>query len=172
VQVHGGGRFTKEMTLAGARLHFAERFTRFEPNEFLETRSEQDSMIQYLKQFRFERSGENATRLHVLFSYNPVGGVLTHAAAATFGYDPKSLLDDLLMRAKTYLETGRQPHDSAARQHAHSAVGSSAPASDTPALVPRGEEEPLPRVEESSWPPSPMAEPRPAQHTGPFPPAM
>jgi uncharacterized membrane protein len=172
VQVQGGGRFTKEMTLAGLTVQFAERFTCWRPNECLETRSEPDSMIQYQKQFRFERSGENATRLHVLFSYNPAGGILTHTAAAALGYDPKSLLDDLLMRAKTYLETGRQPHDSAVRRHAHAAVGTSAPASDTPALVPRGELEPLPGVEESTWPPSPMAEPRPAQHTGPFPPVM
>ncbi len=68
--------------------------------------------------------------------------------------------------------TGMQPHAAAARQNSASAVGSSAPAGDTPALVPRGEEETLSRTEEAAWPPSPMAEPRPAQHTGPFPPAM
>jgi hypothetical protein len=32
--------------------------------------------------------------------------------------DLKSLLDDIMMRAKSYLETGVEPHDAAKHEHA------------------------------------------------------
>jgi hypothetical protein len=46
--------------------------------------------------------------------------------------DIKSLLDDIMMRAKSYLESGKQPHDAAQgreRQHAgrHNGPGKSKP---------------------------------------------
>ena len=110
VDLHGGGRFTKHMTIGGMPIRFEERFTRAVPNEFISSRSEPGSVLQYMKEARFERAGDHS-RLHMLFSYNPPGGVVAHAVAGVLGFDPKTLLDDLLMRAKSYLETGKMPHD-------------------------------------------------------------
>ncbi len=39
-----------------------------------------------------------------------------HAVAALFGSDPKSEMDEDLMRMKTLIETGNPPHDAAERQ--------------------------------------------------------
>jgi uncharacterized membrane protein len=113
VEMRPGGAFTKHMQLAGVPIRFEERITRSEPHRLFETNSESGSPFEYQKHIRFERSG-GGTRVDVLFSYKPPGGVVAHAAAGALGFDPKTLLDDLLMRAKSLLETGREPHDAAA----------------------------------------------------------
>ena len=46
-------------------------------------------------------------------SYNPVVGGLGHAIASLFGADPKKQMDEDLMRMKSMIETGVQPHDAA-----------------------------------------------------------
>jgi hypothetical protein len=56
----------------------------------------------------------------VHFSYHPPGGTLGHAFASALGIDPKTILNDLLMRAKFFLETGREPHDALGRGKATS----------------------------------------------------
>jgi uncharacterized membrane protein len=49
-------------------------------------------------------------------SYNPVMGGLGHAVAALFGADPKSRIDEDLMRMKTMIETGIAAHDAARKE--------------------------------------------------------
>jgi uncharacterized membrane protein len=113
----GGDRYQK--TLAGpggSELKIEERITRYEPNHFIACRSEPNSSIQYAVRAWFEPVGESQTRVHIQATYNAPGGVLGHSAAWLTGLDLKSQLDDMLMRAKSYLETGRQPHDAAQRQ--------------------------------------------------------
>jgi uncharacterized membrane protein len=46
-------------------------------------------------------------------SYNPPARVLGHVVARLFGADPKTELDEDLMRMKTFLETGVPPSESA-----------------------------------------------------------
>jgi hypothetical protein len=78
--------------------------------------------MQFCKQLRFEELKDDRTRLHLRFRYRPLAGALGHAAASLLGVDPKSLLTDLLMRAKFFLETGREPHDAIGRgRHCQSA---------------------------------------------------
>jgi uncharacterized membrane protein len=110
VETRPGGGFTKHMLIGGVPVRMDERFVRKEPPEILETHSEGSSPFEYTKEICFEQSG-GGTRVDVLFSYLPPGGVLAHAAAGALGFDPKTLLGDLLMRAKSTLETGRLPHD-------------------------------------------------------------
>jgi uncharacterized membrane protein len=130
VELHhlGNDRFAKEMSVGGVRIHFEERITRKVPGELLESRSEPGSALAYMKQFRLEKSG-GGTRLNIFFSYNPPGGVVAHAVAGVLGFDPKTLLDDLLVRAKSYLETGKSPHDATGKKQAAS---SSAPSRSQP----------------------------------------
>jgi uncharacterized membrane protein len=101
---------------AGAELTLHERFTSLVPNEFLAVHSEPDSPLQYAMRVWFEPQADSSTRLHIQATYNPAGGVLTHSVAWLAGMDIKSLLDDIMMRAKSYLESGRQPHDAAKAQ--------------------------------------------------------
>ena len=46
-------------------------------------------------------------------SYNPPAGAVGHAIAKAFGADPKSEMDQDLLRMKSLLETGKLPHDAA-----------------------------------------------------------
>jgi uncharacterized membrane protein len=120
VRDHGNGVFSKTIGMAGGvGLHLSERITCFEKNECFATRSEPDSMVRYSKRVNFESTGDNHTRVHLQFCYHPPGGMFGHSAAAAFGLDAKSFFDDLMMRAKTYLETGIQPHDAARRMFGH-----------------------------------------------------
>ena len=54
-----------------------------------------------------------------MMSYAPPAGVLGHAVARLFGADPKSELDEDLMRLKNTLETGKAPRDAAAQHREH-----------------------------------------------------
>ena len=153
VQMPEGGRFTKEMTIGGQTVQMHERITCSERPECLESQSDPGSAISYFKQFRFEEVDKNGTRVHLLLRYNPPGGVVAHAAAALAGYDPKTLLDDLMMRAKAFLETGKAPHDAADK---------SAPKQTTSLSVPVHSPHQLhdPAARDTPWPqPSPQVPP-------------
>jgi len=110
VELLGEGRFAKNMMIAGVPARFEERYTCCEPNRLIESHSTPRSAIPFCKQLRIEEAGER-TRIHLTFRYSPPGGIVGHGIASLFGFDAKSVLSDLLMRAKFYLETGRQPHD-------------------------------------------------------------
>jgi uncharacterized membrane protein len=113
----GDGRIQKTMIgPAGAEFTLTERITRREPNEFLAKRSEPDSPMQYAIRMWFIPEDDSRTKVQIQATYNPPGGVLGHAAASIAGFDFKSVLDDIMMRAKSYLETGVAPHDAARRQ--------------------------------------------------------
>jgi hypothetical protein len=71
----------------------------------------------FCKRMGFESLDEHHTRMHLHFCYEPPGGELGHAIASMLGCDAQSVLSDLLMRAKFFLETGREPHDAVARGH-------------------------------------------------------
>ncbi len=56
---------------------------------------------------RFERFGENATRISMHMAYHPPGGALGHAAASFLQGDPKALMDADLLRLKSLFEHGK-----------------------------------------------------------------
>ena len=57
---------------------------------------------------RFEPVDDGRTRIHVRLSYNPPGGALAHGVLALFGADPKSRLDEDMVRMKNVLEMAGQ----------------------------------------------------------------
>jgi len=114
---HGEDAFAKDVAIAGVNLYCSERIACIKENECFVTDSLPDSLLAYHKELSFEKAGNDQTRLHLKFSYSPPGGAIGHAAASIFGVDAKSFFDDFLMRAKNFLETGRQPHDVALAQH-------------------------------------------------------
>jgi uncharacterized membrane protein len=81
--------------------------TRVEPNNVLAWKSEEGSVIANAGFVRFEDTGDGRTRVDLHFSYNPPGGALGHLAASLFGADPKSKMDEDLVRLKSLLEEGK-----------------------------------------------------------------
>jgi uncharacterized membrane protein len=63
---------------------------------------------------RFERANDS-TRVQIRLSVRPPAGAIGHSISWIAGVDPKSALDDDLVRMKTYIERGVQPHDAAQR---------------------------------------------------------
>jgi uncharacterized membrane protein len=110
----GDGRYQKTLAgPAGAEVTIEERITQYVPNEFIAFRSEPNSPLQYAGRARFVALDDSTTKVEINATYNPPGGVLSHSFAWLAGLDLKSLIDDMMMRAKSYLETGIKPHDAA-----------------------------------------------------------
>jgi uncharacterized membrane protein len=61
-------------------------------------------------------SHNGGTQLGIQMRYGPPAGVLGHSVAKLLGVDPKTELDEDLMRLKSFLETGKRPHDCAAHR--------------------------------------------------------
>jgi uncharacterized membrane protein len=50
---------------------------------------------------------DHGTRIHIHLRYHPPGGIAGHAIAKLFGFDPRSRMDDDLVRVKALLEHGK-----------------------------------------------------------------
>jgi len=187
VEIFGDGRFAKDMTIAGMTVHFEERTVRSEKDRLLESHSEPRSALRFCKHLCFEGQGDNQTRLHMRFTYHPPGEAIGHAIARLFGIDAKTVLSDLLMRAKYFLETGREPHDAVCHRRrtsgsrigergsaSHGAQAGSSSALRGPGAPAEDVHRPSLHEQEqlATWPPSTGAQveaPEPAAH---FPPAV
>jgi uncharacterized membrane protein len=101
---------------AGGTVVWEAVTTRLEPNKLIAWRTLPGSAVEHAGLLRFEPT-EGGTRVFVTMSYTPPAGALGHAVARLFGADPKSELDDDLMRMKVFLETGRRAHDASAARH-------------------------------------------------------
>jgi len=71
----------------------------------------------------FEPNENGGTEVTVRLSYNPPAGAIGHAIAKAFGADPKSEMDQDLMRMKAMIETGNVPHDAAKKIDESQPVG-------------------------------------------------
>jgi len=117
VRVRGDG--TSQWVVAGPAgrtISWEAVTTRLEPNRLIAWRTLPGSAVEHAGLLRFE-STAGGTRVLVTMSYTPPAGALGHAVARLFGADPKSELNDDLMRMKVFLETGRRAHDAAAAHH-------------------------------------------------------
>jgi uncharacterized membrane protein len=97
---------------AGILLEWESVTTEFEMNRLLAWRTASSAPIQHAGVMRFEPV-DGGTRVDIEMSYCPPGGALGHAVAAFLGADPKSELDQELLRLKSFLETGKTPRDAA-----------------------------------------------------------
>lgn len=115
-EVHAKGDGTSQWTVegpAGRTISWEAITTRIEPNRLIAWRTLPGSAIEHAGLLRLEPT-EGGTRVLVTMSYTPPAGAIGHAIARLFGTDPKSELDDDLLRMKVFLETGRRAHDAAA----------------------------------------------------------
>jgi len=99
---------------AGSEVQWDSTITQFAPNELLAWRTVEGSAVAHGGIMRFEPF-DGGTRVHIRMHYSPPAGALGHAAAKLFGADPKSELDQDLMRLKATIETGQPPRDAAIR---------------------------------------------------------
>lgn len=90
---------------AGAPIEWDAQITEMRPNRVIAWESMPGSEVYNAGRVRFE-SVDGATRVDVFMTYNPPGGVAGHAIAALFGADPKSAMDDDLLKLKSLLEQG------------------------------------------------------------------
>ena len=100
---------------AGIPLEWEAMITKLEPDRLIAWQSAPGSMIEQQGMVRFRSDGDDMTVVDVRLSYYPPAGAVGHAIASLFGADPKSEMDDDLMRMKSFIETGHQPHDAAER---------------------------------------------------------
>ncbi|HWQ00232.1 MAG TPA: SRPBCC family protein [Vicinamibacterales bacterium] len=102
---------------AGVPVEFDSVVTEEVPNRLLAWKTLEGAPVAHAGIVRFQPA-PTGTRVHVRMTYNPPAGVLGHAIAWLTGEDPKRKLDEDLLRMKTFIETGRPPHDRAAREAA------------------------------------------------------
>jgi uncharacterized membrane protein len=91
---------------AGTKVEFEAETTAFEPDRVIAWHTLPDQPIEHEGRVRFEES-DGGTRVHVQVMYRPPGGVVGHAIAHILGWDPKTRMDDDLIRLKALLEEGR-----------------------------------------------------------------
>jgi len=102
---------------AGVTVEWESITTRTEPNELIEWSTIEGSAVEHAGSIDLERSGDG-TRVRLEMSYNPPAGALGHVVAKLFGADPKSELDEDMIRLKSTLETGKALSDAALREGA------------------------------------------------------
>ncbi len=89
----------------GAPILFNAEVTKLIPNETIAWKSVEGELIRHSGIVQFAEA-DGATRITVRMSYNPPAGVIGHAVNTLFGTDPKTALDEDLLRFKSLIETG------------------------------------------------------------------
>jgi uncharacterized membrane protein len=109
---HERWRWTVRAAL-GLETTFDALVTAREEHRLLAWHTEDGAMVHHAGQVRFNSNDDGSTTVDVKLVYNPLGGAVGHLVASLLGADPKRQMDDDLLRMKTYLETGKPPHDAA-----------------------------------------------------------
>ncbi len=100
----------------GVCMEWDAVITRDVPNELLAWKSVEGAAVQSAGIVRFGQNEDGTTSVQVKLSYNPPAGAIGHAIASLFGSNPKTELDEDLMRMKSSIETGVNRHDAAERK--------------------------------------------------------
>lgn len=97
----------------GTEVEFDTVVTLREENQLIAWRSEQGALVHHAGGVEFQANRDGSTTVKVRMSYNPAAGAVGHAVAWLLGADPKRQMNDDLLRMKSFLETGKVPHDAA-----------------------------------------------------------
>ena len=98
---------------AGVPVEWDAVITSYTPNEVLAWKTEPSSIVQHAGIIHFQPNPDGSTAVNIRLTYNPGAGGLGHVVASLFGADPKSEMDEDLVRMKTFIETGKTPSDAA-----------------------------------------------------------
>ena len=88
----------------GIPVSWDAEVTALEPNEVLAWETLPGASVEHAGIVRVEPVDENRTRLDIRMSYNPPAGAIGHTVARLFGKDPKTAMDEDLLRLKSLLE--------------------------------------------------------------------
>jgi uncharacterized membrane protein len=100
---------------AGVEVVWDSKFTSVLPNQQLAWKTVSESMIKNAGVVKFSTNPDGSTAVQVRFTYNPLIGGVGHTLLTLLGTDPKSLMDEDLLRAKMFIESGKVPRDAARR---------------------------------------------------------
>jgi uncharacterized membrane protein len=101
--------------LPGINMEWDALVTDFVKEKLIAWKTEPGALVEHAGVVQFEPRG-TGTRVQIRLSYNPPAGALGHAIAWLTGADPKTELDEDLVRMKSFVETGVTPHDAAERR--------------------------------------------------------
>jgi uncharacterized membrane protein len=91
----------------GAPIEWDAVVTGRMPNERIEWRTVEGSLVEHEGAVRFHAAGGGSTRIEVRLVYRPLGGALGHGLAALFGSDPDRVIADDLSRVAAQLRGAR-----------------------------------------------------------------
>lgn len=107
VRDHGEGRtHWKVAGPAGTVMEWDAVVTASIPNQLLSWKSSPGEAVRHAGTVRFDPTPEGGTRVDLRMTYKPPAGAIGHAVAALFGSDPKTALDEDMVRVKSLLEEG------------------------------------------------------------------
>jgi uncharacterized membrane protein len=91
----------------GISIAWDARITEQQTNQRLAWASVPGSIVRTSGVVRFDKEPDGRTRVQIRMSYCPPAGLVGHAVAWLFGADPKTEMDEDLVRMKSLLETGK-----------------------------------------------------------------
>jgi uncharacterized membrane protein len=91
----------------GAPIEWDAVVTRRVPNERIEWRTEEGSVVEHEGAVQFRPAGPGGTRIAVHLVYRPLGGAFGHGLATLFGSDPDRVIADDLSRVAAQLRGAR-----------------------------------------------------------------
>jgi uncharacterized membrane protein len=100
---------------AGVPIEWDAELTEYAPHRVLAWKSVPGAAFANAGTIHFDPNGDGTTRVDIKMTYNPPAGAVGHALADLLGADPKRIMDEDLVRMKTFIETGQPPHDAAQR---------------------------------------------------------
>lgn len=92
---------------AGIPLEWDAELTEQVPNHTIAWRSLEGSVVDHHGEVHFEPIEDHSTRISVHMAYRPPAGAVGHTVASFLHGDPKTLMDDDLLRMKSLLEQGK-----------------------------------------------------------------
>jgi uncharacterized membrane protein len=96
---------------AGISVEWDAVTTAWVPNKVIAWTSVEGSTVENAGTVKVRRVSEDTTRIDVRISYNPPAGAVGHTIATIFGADPKSAMDEDMVRLKSLLEEGKTTAD-------------------------------------------------------------
>ncbi len=104
----GNGRSYWEVAgPGGVSVSWNAVISRQEENKLLSWRSEPGATVANAGTIHFTADDEGGTQVQVRMSYNPPVGAVAHSVVTLLGSDPKTKMDEDLMRFKALIETGK-----------------------------------------------------------------
>lgn len=92
---------------AGTSVSWDAHVTQRVENKRLAWASGESTPVQNAGIVHFSPNQDGGTQVQVELSYNPPAGVLGHTVAEILGYDPRSLMNEDLLRFKSLIEEGK-----------------------------------------------------------------